>query len=916
MLELPQQSSMQQGPVPVTLSPNSSQALPSSLPTQPPAAAANTGDVSSCPIIRSSQPDTQPAFSSQPAPLPPSAALAAAGAHSSSPQLQPCQQAGLPTTSGSPAGTSSSTPPPANSAAQPHTHVHAPSPGMPGQPGTMPHAGSSTQPLLSCPAGHTTLPADARQPPLPCSSLPTSPADAAAGSQHSTGGSSGEAPGSEEGELSEEAEQTNRLTRWPGPGPPGHAVRRARLSHEHCAGTSPAHHHAAAQPKARKHRPQLPGPGSWPSTGSGHTYDMDGAVGLHSPAGRPLRVGSGCVESMQLHHHIGSPIWDREREHGRNRDRDVLMAHDRERERDGGGRSRGLEQDTDRGRERGGGGIRGATARLSADRLTVKEKREGSGKEKKGPREKPEAFRSPQCKQRQARRDGWNTSRRQACKKTKRKLRAHLQLRAEVHSQLRAIASLFVLRLFLTCLPAPAQPASMESDSDYDSESDCESEPESQSDSESEPEPEPVTQPTPRRCSARLAALAPAAPSGPPVPLDCEDPVMLRQLKEFCEFYANTNFKTVYNQLQRRLVRPKQRRHPMLMPVFEDLSNKALLAKLQELGNINLIERVVKLYAKAARARLGWSGEEAQLFIKMACGYGINAQSSELQAVNLDKGHVADLIKEANKHRRLLGMKKQGSLVGLHFIKVDSRMLHGVCKQLGLARETEAAFTSEPALSHNWARWFNTNKLRNKEFDFERTVDTDGVSVCVHYTRPLPPPPTPPPAASSSSSRPSAAAAAAAHAVGLPHMGRGIAETHERSGQLIADQLAQWKLTKGQVKHDSGLNNARRDTERWLAPIKPHLQHLAAASSAGTSLEANLKHITVTLTTWDALEEDMAEVSMKRHGHAKQLVVFFGAAGIGTQGGWGADAVLRAQASGGAGWCLWMSTAPPGSAQQ
>ncbi|KAJ9520738.1 hypothetical protein QJQ45_007599 [Haematococcus lacustris] len=41
-------------------------------------------------------------------------------------------------------------------------------------------------------------------------------------------------------------------------------------------------------------------------------------------------------------------------------------------------------------------------------------------------------------------------------------------------------------------------------------------------------------------------------------------------------------------------------------------------------------------------------------------------------------------------------------------------------------------------------------------------------------------------------------------------------------------------------------------------------------------------------------EEDMAEVSMERHGRAKQLVVFYGAAGIGTAGGWGADAVLRA----------------------
>ncbi|KAJ9521186.1 hypothetical protein QJQ45_022913, partial [Haematococcus lacustris] len=42
------------------------------------------------------------------------------------------------------------------------------------------------------------------------------------------------------------------------------------------------------------------------------------------------------------------------------------------------------------------------------------------------------------------------------------------------------------------------------------------------------------------------------------------------------------------------------------------------------------------------------------------------------------------------------------------------------------------------------------------------------------------------------------------------------------------------------------------------------------------------------------LEEDMEEMSMERHTRAKQLVVFFGAAGIGTRGGWGADAVLRA----------------------
>ncbi|KAJ9525695.1 hypothetical protein QJQ45_003476 [Haematococcus lacustris] len=101
--------------------------------------------------------------------------------------------------------------------------------------------------------------------------------------------------------------------------------------------------------------------------------------------------------------------------------------------------------------------------------------------------------------------------------------------------------------------------------------------------------------------------------------------------------------------------------------------------------------------------------------------------------------------------------------------------------------------------------------------------------------------------------------------------------------------------------------------------------HTGWASPAGTSLETNLKHITVDVAIWDTvweaylgptwvwrrlrlygaqdraleqyfkkLEEDMVELYMERHGRAKQMVVFFCAAGIGTRGGRGADAVLRA----------------------
>ncbi|KAJ9528359.1 hypothetical protein QJQ45_014338 [Haematococcus lacustris] len=112
-------------------------------------------------------------------------------------------------------------------------------------------------------------------------------------------------------------------------------------------------------------------------------------------------------------------------------------------------------------------------------------------------------------------------------------------------------------------------------------------------------------------------------------------------------------------------------------------------------------------------------------------------------------------------------------------------------------------------------------------------------------------------------------------------------------------------------------------------PLDCEDPHLAAASSAGTSLEANLKHITVTLATLDAvwevykdpkwaqqrlhlygaqnqaleqffkeLEEEMEELSMKRRGRAEQLVVFFGAAGIGTGGGYALPAAPSFAASG------------------
>ncbi|KAJ9518226.1 hypothetical protein QJQ45_010151 [Haematococcus lacustris] len=63
---------------------------------------------------------------------------------------------------------------------------------------------------------------------------------------------------------------------------------------------------------------------------------------------------------------------------------------------------------------------------------------------------------------------------------------------------------------------------------------------------------------------------------------------MLEQLQVYCEYFANSNKLTPYNQPQRRPGRPRQKLHYNIKPAFDDCSNQELLAKLQQLGSVNL----------------------------------------------------------------------------------------------------------------------------------------------------------------------------------------------------------------------------------------------------------------------------------------------------------------------------------------
>ncbi|KAJ9534180.1 hypothetical protein QJQ45_002160 [Haematococcus lacustris] len=152
---------------------------------------------------------------------------------------------------------------------------------------------------------------------------------------------------------------------------------------------------------------------------------------------------------------------------------------------------------------------------------------------------------------------------------------------------------------------------------------------------------------------------------------------------------------------------------------------------------------------------------------------------------------------------------------------------------------------------------------------------------------------------------------------------RAIKAAHAMRDPATGQVLRQWEweLTKGQLKHDSGLTKAKQNTARWSAAIQPQLQQLAAATPAGTTLDSLHAHILALKATWDQLWEEYLKPRWRRqrlalhhaqervieafckkvvngmkwvsrqHYHEERGVAVFLGAGNFSQGGWKAGAV-------------------------
>ena len=69
-----------------------------------------------------------------------------------------------------------------------------------------------------------------------------------------------------------------------------------------------------------------------------------------------------------------------------------------------------------------------------------------------------------------------------------------------------------------------------------------------------------------------------------------------------------------------------------------------------------------------------------------------------------------------------------------HYITIDTYVLYGILKEMSAISCNEGSFVERK--DEMWAKFFKISKLRGKDCEFGYSVDTDGISACFHFERP------------------------------------------------------------------------------------------------------------------------------------------------------------------------------------
>jgi len=348
-------------------------------------------------------------------------------------------------------------------------------------------------------------------------------------------------------------------------------------------------------------------------------------------------------------------------------------------------------------------------------------------------------------------------------------------------------------------------------------------------------------------------------------------------------------------QLPSPIVEDYYARHPELSPngltryqgdrnIYSAGATK-FLTNLKNSLVVNL-ERRVKRFAKSAASVWDLSDDERVSMVYDVLGWQNNVQAHgycypqrrdvfdivvlQRNALGLDNGqriskawmksprNLSNMLRHAvalNRFQDTYELEKFNITplcrVRCHYVTIDTSTLHGMLRELELVNANEEAFKA--LAQDHWRSIFDIDGVMGRSKTFTGTVETDGTSLCVHFTRPKNVND-----AAGDEGKVRDVDYTTTRYVGIDPGREYIYFAAERYGTGL-EEVRTWKLTRKAYYKESGVVQASRQTRTWSQGIREALQALSMASSKGVDMETHTVFVQTFVNTFQALWDEYSK---------------------------------------------------------
>lgn len=198
-----------------------------------------------------------------------------------------------------------------------------------------------------------------------------------------------------------------------------------------------------------------------------------------------------------------------------------------------------------------------------------------------------------------------------------------------------------------------------------------------------------------------------------------------------------------------------------------------------------------------------------------------------------------------------------------HYITIDASVLYGIMKECSLVSCNLKTF--EGIAKEQWMSILKVEKLQGKNNVFTGTVQTDGVSMCVHFQRPK----TVLDESLKMKGKKGGQYLAQNENIVIGDGDRVIAIDPGRTNIIYAVEIIDghpkvYILTRNHYYAESGIFKARKQTEKWIKGIKNELDTLSRLSIKDISMSSFNEYVVAYTEHYDALWTELSQTKWSR----------------------------------------------------